>query len=108
LQYLRNTCDYVCAGPLAVDRARVLQVRIHLPPSGSLQTSVLAQLGLINAATLPVCGADTARKALDPSLPANALIRRASTAIGLTRRLTMSGKRKRKTFSPFREWLRRN
>jgi SnoaL-like polyketide cyclase len=42
------------------------------------QASVLAQLGLIDAATLPVCGADTARKALDPSLPANALIRRAA------------------------------
>jgi carboxymethylenebutenolidase len=39
---------------------------------------VLAQLGLIDVATLPVCGADTARKALDPSLPANALIRRAA------------------------------
>jgi carboxymethylenebutenolidase len=35
------------------------------------QASVLAQLGLIDVATLPVCGADTARKALDPSLPAN-------------------------------------
>jgi carboxymethylenebutenolidase len=39
---------------------------------------VLAQLGLIDAATLPVCGGDTARKVLDPSLPANALIRRAA------------------------------
>src|ERR1700726_1529433 len=42
------------------------------------QTSVLAQLGLIDVAPLPVCGADTAQKALDPSLPANALIRRAA------------------------------
>jgi len=42
------------------------------------QASVLAQLGLIDAATLPVCGADTARKALDPSVPANTLIRRAA------------------------------
>jgi hypothetical protein len=42
------------------------------------QASVLAQLGLIDVATLPVGGADTARKALDPSLPANALIRRAA------------------------------
>ena len=42
------------------------------------QASVLAQLGLIDVATLPVCGADTARKALDPWLPANALIRRAA------------------------------
>ena len=42
------------------------------------QASVLAQLGLIDAARLPVCGVDTARKALDPSLPANGLIRRAA------------------------------
>jgi carboxymethylenebutenolidase len=42
------------------------------------QASVLAQLGLIDAATLPVGGGDTARKALDPSLPANVLIRRAA------------------------------
>jgi hypothetical protein len=33
---------------------------------------------LIDAATLPVCGADTAKKALDPSLSANALIHRAA------------------------------
>jgi hypothetical protein len=44
----------------------------------NIEASVLAQLGLIDVATLPVCGADTARKALDPSLPANALIRRAA------------------------------
>jgi carboxymethylenebutenolidase len=42
------------------------------------QASVLAQLGLIDTARLPVCGADTARKALDPSLPVNTLIRRAA------------------------------
>lgn len=41
------------------------------------QASVLAQLGLIDAATLPVATADSARKVLDPALPANALIRRA-------------------------------
>jgi carboxymethylenebutenolidase len=41
------------------------------------QASVLAQLGLIDPATLPVAGADSARKVLDPTLPANALIRRA-------------------------------
>ena len=39
---------------------------------------MLVQHGLIDVATLPVCGADTSRKALDPSLPANALIRRAA------------------------------
>ena len=41
------------------------------------QASVLAQLGLIDAARLPVAAADSARKVLDPTLPANALIRRA-------------------------------
>jgi carboxymethylenebutenolidase len=41
------------------------------------QASVLAQLGLIDRATLPVAGADSARKVLDPTLPANALIQRA-------------------------------
>ena len=41
------------------------------------QASVLAQLGLIDAATLPVAGVESAHKALDPSRPANALIRRA-------------------------------
>jgi carboxymethylenebutenolidase len=38
------------------------------------QASVLAQLGLIDPAKLPVVGADSARKVLDPRLPANALI----------------------------------
>ena len=42
------------------------------------QASVLAQIGLIDAAKLPVGGADSAKKALDPSLPANVLIRRAA------------------------------
>src|SRR5467141_1994342 len=37
------------------------------------QASVLAQLGLLDADKLPVGGADSAKKALDPSLPANAL-----------------------------------
>jgi carboxymethylenebutenolidase len=41
------------------------------------QASVLVQLGLLDAASLPVAGVETARKALDPSLPSNELIRRA-------------------------------
>jgi carboxymethylenebutenolidase len=41
------------------------------------QASVLVQIGLLDAATLPVAGVETARKALDPSLPSNALMRRA-------------------------------
>jgi carboxymethylenebutenolidase len=40
------------------------------------QASVLAQLGLLDPRTLPVAGAESARKVLDPKLPANALIRR--------------------------------
>lgn len=41
------------------------------------QASVLAQLGLLDADKLPVGGVASAKKALDPSLPSNALIRRA-------------------------------
>src|SRR5262249_30230985 len=40
------------------------------------QASVLVQLGLIDASKLPVAGAESARKVLDPSLPSNELIRR--------------------------------
>ena len=39
------------------------------------QASVLAQLGLIDPKGLPVAGAESARKVLDPRLPTNALIR---------------------------------
>jgi carboxymethylenebutenolidase len=38
------------------------------------QASVLVQLGLIDPKRLPVAGAASARKVLDPRLPANALI----------------------------------
>ena len=41
------------------------------------QASVLVQLGLIDASTLPVAGSETARKVLDQRQPSNALIRRA-------------------------------
>ena len=41
------------------------------------QASVLVQLGLLDASSLPVIGTQTARKVLDPSLPSNELIRRA-------------------------------
>jgi carboxymethylenebutenolidase len=40
------------------------------------QASVLAQLGLIDPSGLPVAGVESARKVLDPRLPANTLIRR--------------------------------
>jgi carboxymethylenebutenolidase len=41
------------------------------------QASVLVQLGLLDPEFLPVAGVETARKALDPSLPSNTLITRA-------------------------------
>ena len=41
------------------------------------QASVLVQLGLLEADALPVAGVESARKALDPMVPSNALIRRA-------------------------------
>lgn len=41
------------------------------------QASVLVQLGLIDGSTLPVTGAESARKLLDPQLPSNALLDRA-------------------------------
>jgi carboxymethylenebutenolidase len=40
------------------------------------QASVLAQLGLLNSEKLPVAGVESARKVLDPAVPANLLIRR--------------------------------
>jgi len=45
------------------------------------QASVLVQIGLLDAAKLPVAGVESARKVLDPSLPANALMRRADSTI---------------------------
>ena len=42
------------------------------------QASVLAQLGLIDSSRLPVGGAETARKLVDPSVPSNELIKRAA------------------------------
>jgi len=38
------------------------------------QASVLVQIGLIDAAKLPVTGVESARKVLDPRLPANTLM----------------------------------
>ena len=40
------------------------------------QASVLVQIGLIDPANLPVTGIESARKVLDPTLPANALMKR--------------------------------
>ena len=40
------------------------------------QASVLVQLGLLDPEKLPVAGVESARKVLDPTMPANVLIRR--------------------------------
>jgi carboxymethylenebutenolidase len=40
------------------------------------QASVLVQLGLLDPATLPVAGIESARKVLDNNLPSNALMQR--------------------------------
>jgi carboxymethylenebutenolidase len=41
------------------------------------QASVLVQIGLLDASKLPVTGVESARKVLDPSLPASDLMKRA-------------------------------
>jgi carboxymethylenebutenolidase len=46
------------------------------------QASVLVQLGLLDAAKLPVAGVETAKKLADPSVPANHLIERAKSGHG--------------------------
>src|SRR5689334_2201441 len=51
------------------------------------QASVLVQLGLLDSNTLPVMGVTTARKAIDPSLPSNALITRADRLAGSKTRI---------------------
>jgi carboxymethylenebutenolidase len=43
------------------------------------QASVLVQVGLLDPAKLPVAGVESAHKVLDPTLPANALMRRADS-----------------------------
>ncbi|HWN74796.1 MAG TPA: ester cyclase [Candidatus Udaeobacter sp.] len=46
------------------------------------QASVLVQLGLLDAAKLPVAGVETARKLADPSVRSNRLIERAKVGRG--------------------------
>jgi carboxymethylenebutenolidase len=43
------------------------------------QASVLVQIGLLEPAKLPIAGIESARKVLDPSLPANELMKRAAS-----------------------------
>ena len=40
------------------------------------QASVLVQIGLLHPEGLPVAGVESAQKVLDPTIPANSLIRR--------------------------------
>ena len=49
------------------------------------QASVLVQLGILDAATLPVAGVETARKVIDPTLPSNQLMGRAQTGARATK-----------------------
>jgi carboxymethylenebutenolidase len=44
------------------------------------QASVLVQVGLLDPANLPVVGVESAKKVLDPSLPANELMQRAKAS----------------------------
>ena len=44
------------------------------------QASVLVQIGLLDPARLPIAGVESAKKVLDPSLPANELMQRAETS----------------------------
>ncbi len=44
------------------------------------QASVLVQIGLLDSSKLPVVGVESARKVLDPTFPANELMRRADGA----------------------------
>jgi carboxymethylenebutenolidase len=46
------------------------------------QATVLVQLGLLDPATLPVAGVETARKLTDPTRPSNQLIERARASRG--------------------------
>ena len=46
------------------------------------QASLLVQVGLLDADSLPVCGAEQAAKILDEGLPCNALIERAADGRG--------------------------
>jgi carboxymethylenebutenolidase len=53
------------------EQGRLAREHIHWD-----QASVLVQLGLLSSTRLPVAGAEAAGKALDASLPSNALIKR--------------------------------
>jgi carboxymethylenebutenolidase len=48
------------------------------------QASVLVQVGLLDSAKLPVVGIESAKKVLDPSLPANELMHRAEASAHTT------------------------
>ena len=49
------------------------------------QASVLVQLGILDATTLPVAGVETAKKVIDPTLPSNELMGRAKTGVKATK-----------------------
>ncbi len=49
------------------------------------QASVLVQIGLLDPAKLPVAGVESAKKVLDPSLPANELMQRGGAVQATTK-----------------------
>ena len=51
------------------------------------QASVLVQIGLLDSAKLPVAGVETAKKVLDPGLPANELMKRAAPTQSRTKNI---------------------
>jgi carboxymethylenebutenolidase len=65
--------------PVAVPVVAIVQFREGKMASEILywdQASVLVQIGLLTADTLPVSGVESARKVLDPTFPSNTLIER--------------------------------
>ena len=77
--------DWMLPGvPPTGKRVEVLLVAIVRFRDGKLahehiywdQASVLVQIGLLDPAQLPVAGVESAQKVLDPSLPANELMKR--------------------------------
>jgi carboxymethylenebutenolidase len=62
-------------GVMGIDKGKVTYEHIYWD-----QGSLLAQVGLLDPAKLPVTGSEQARKLLDPKLPSNELIHRAERA----------------------------
>ena len=53
------------------------------------QAAVSVQLGLLDPSTLPVAGAATVRKVLDPTLPSNELMARTPASLSSKKRVAL-------------------